>query len=194
MCRFSFFLLNSYYSCFWGGTFYCFVTISSVLPSLAPKSGQGYVIDPKFMLEPNDMEFEVGPEFLLNNNQDEQASSEQGECTEEDVKKPLEEAKVSNPKEHVIDEDSAHHDTSSDDDCCVIIEDTENEKDPKIQEVIISKEQGHQKAPGTVPSRPTTRLRAVRPEAVVEPIVRRDVRVHDAEVYLKVFQNAFLHL
>ncbi|GAB1302841.1 Predicted gene 1141 [Apodemus speciosus] len=155
--------------------------ISSTTPISTPTSGRGVVIDPKYMLEPNDMEFEVGPEFILNDIQDEQATPEQGECTEEDVKKPLEETKVSDPKEHAVDEDSAHRDTSSDDDCCIILEDTQNKKDPKIQEVVIAQKQGHQKTPEAVPSCPTTPFRSVRPEAVVEPIVRRDVPVHGAE-------------
>lgn len=162
-----------------------------MLSSLAPTFGQGYVIDPKFMQEPQDIEFEVGPEFLLNDSQDEQASTEQEECTEEDVKKPLEEAKISNPKEHAIDEDSACHDASSDDDVCIITEDTEDKKDPKVQEVIVGQEQKRQKAPEAALSCSTTPLQAVRPEAVVQPIVRTDLQVHDAEVHLKVFQNAF---
>lgn len=160
-----------------------------MLPSLAPTSGQGYVIDPKNMLEPQDMEFEVGPEFVLIDSQDEQASLEQGEFTEADVKKPLEETKVSIIKEDVIDEDSARQGASSDDDddSCIIIEDTEDNKDPKIQEATKVQEQGDQKAPDAVPSRPTTPLRAVRPEAVVEPIVRINLWVGNAEIHLKVF-------
>ncbi|XP_021044412.1 uncharacterized protein LOC110314339 [Mus pahari] len=150
--------------------------ITSTTPVSTP--GQGCVIDPKYMLEPQDMEFEVGPEFLLNDSQEEQASLEQGECTEEDVTKPWEEAKVSNPKEHVIDEDSAHQDASSDDDSCIIIEDTEDKKDPKTQEVIKIKEQGDQQAPEAVLPRPTTPLRPVRPEAVVEPMPRRTYQFH----------------
>nr|XP_034342479.1 circadian clock protein PASD1-like [Arvicanthis niloticus] len=72
--------------------------ISSTTPVSPPTSRQGYEIDPKYMLEPQDREFEVGPEFLLNDSQDTEATPEQGECTEEDVKKPLVEAKLSNPK------------------------------------------------------------------------------------------------
>uniref|UniRef100_J9JI72 PAS domain containing repressor 1 n=3 Tax=Mus musculus TaxID=10090 RepID=J9JI72_MOUSE len=149
-------------------------------PAATPTSGQGYVIDPKNMLEPQDMEFEVGPEFVLIDSQDEQASLEQGEFTEADVKKPLEETKVSIIKEDVIDEDSARQGASSDDDddSCIIIEDTEDNKDPKIQEATKVQEQGDQKAPDAVPSRPTTPLRAVRPEAVVEPIPRRTYQFH----------------
>nr|XP_034342493.1 LOW QUALITY PROTEIN: uncharacterized protein LOC117695961 [Arvicanthis niloticus]XP_034348949.1 LOW QUALITY PROTEIN: uncharacterized protein LOC117701240 [Arvicanthis niloticus] len=141
--------------------------ISSTTPVSSPTSGQGYVIDPKYMLEPQDRELEVGPEFHLNDSRDEQASPEQGECTEEDVKKPLVEAKISNPKEHVIDEYFACHDASSDD------EDSEDKKDPKFQEVIVGQEQGHQKAPEAAPSIPTTALQAVHPEAVVEPTPRK---------------------
>ncbi|XP_034342478.1 uncharacterized protein LOC117695937 [Arvicanthis niloticus] len=119
--------------------------ISSTTPVSTSTSRQGYEIDPKYMLEPQDREFEVGPEFLLNDSQDTEATPEQGECTEEDVKKPLVEAKLSNPKEHVIDEYSACHDASSDDDFCIITEDTEHKKDPKFQEVVVGQEQGHQK-------------------------------------------------
>ncbi|XP_021009115.1 circadian clock protein PASD1 [Mus caroli] len=149
-------------------------------PAATPTSGQGYVIEPKNMLEPQDMEFEVGPEFLLIDSQEEEASLEQGEFTEEDVKKPLEETKVCTIKENVIDEDSARQDASSDDDddSCIIIEDTEEKNDPKIQEAIKVQEQEDQKAPEAVPLCPTTPLRAVRPEAVVEPIPRRTYQFH----------------
>nr|XP_034348977.1 uncharacterized protein LOC117701293 [Arvicanthis niloticus] len=139
--------------------------ISSTTPVSTPTSRQGYEIDPKYMLEPQDREFEVGPEFLLNDSQDTEATPEQGECTEEDVKKPLVEAKLSNPKEHVIDEYSACHDASSDDDFCIITEDTEHKKDPKFQEVVVGQEQGHQKVSEAAPSCPTTPLQAVHPEA-----------------------------
>ncbi|XP_076562257.1 LOW QUALITY PROTEIN: uncharacterized protein LOC117695954 [Arvicanthis niloticus] len=139
--------------------------ISSTTPVSTSTSRQGYEIDPKYMLEPQDREFEVGPEFLLNDSQDSEATPEQGECTEEDVKKPLVEAKLSNPKEHVIDEYSACHDASSDDDFCIITEDTEHKKDPKFQEVIVGQEQGHQKVSEAAPSCPTTPLQAVHPEA-----------------------------
>lgn len=137
------------------------------------------------------MEFEVPPEFLLNDSEEE-ASPEQGDCTEEDVKKPLEETKVSNPKEHVIDEGSAILAISSDDESCIIIEDTGDKKDPEIKEVVTAQVQGHQKAPEAVPLCRITPLQAVRPEAVVEPMVRRDLWAHEAEVHLKGFQNAFL--
>nr|XP_034342488.1 uncharacterized protein LOC117695952 [Arvicanthis niloticus] len=139
--------------------------ISSTTPVSTSTSRQGYEIDPKYMLEPQDREFEVGPEFLLNDSQDTEATPEQGECTEEDVKKSLVEAKLSNPKEHVIDEYSACHDASSDDDFCIITEDTEHKKDPKFQEVVVGQEQGHQKVSEAAPSCPTTPLQAVHPEA-----------------------------
>ncbi|XP_031194221.1 circadian clock protein PASD1 [Mastomys coucha] len=152
--------------------------ISSSSP--VSSSGKGYVIDPKNMLEPQDMEFEVPPEFLLDDSEEE-ASPEQGDCTEEDVKKPLEETKVSNPKEHVIDEGSAILAISSDDESCIIIEDTGDKKDPEIKEVVTAQVQGHQKAPEAVPLCGITPFQAVRPEAVVEPMVSRDLWAHEAE-------------
>ncbi|XP_038956271.1 circadian clock protein PASD1 isoform X3 [Rattus norvegicus] len=153
--------------------------VTTTTPVSTPTSGLGYLMDPKNLLEPQDMEFEVAPEFLLNDSQEEQASTEQEECTEENVKKPLEELKGSISEDHGIDKDSAHHNVSSDDDCC-IIENVQEEKDPKIKEAVCQ-EQEHQKSPETTSSRPTTPLQAVRPEAVVEPIVRTDLRVHGAE-------------
>nr|XP_034342490.1 uncharacterized protein LOC117695955 [Arvicanthis niloticus] len=152
--------------------------ISSTTPVSTPTSRQGYEIDPKYMLEPQDREFEVGPEFLLNDSQDTEATPEQGECTEEDVKKPLVEAKLSNPKEHVIDEYSVCHDASSDDDFCIITEDTEHKKDPKFQEVVVGQEQGHQKVSEAAPSCPTTPLQAVHPEASLKMQPKRTYQYH----------------
>ncbi|KAH0516631.1 Transmembrane gamma-carboxyglutamic acid protein 3 [Microtus ochrogaster] len=91
----------------------------------------------KNRLDPVDMEFDVGPGFLfLSDSQEGQTSPEHGECSDEDGKKPLEEATGS------IDEVS---DTSSDDDSCVIVEDTHAPKDPKFQEHVVDQEQRNKK-------------------------------------------------
>ncbi|XP_059107447.1 circadian clock protein PASD1-like [Peromyscus eremicus] len=139
--------------------------------SPASSSDQGSTIDPKSSLEPVNMEFEVGSEFLLNDSQEEQASPEQGECNDKDVKKPLKEATGSNPKEHVIDV----HDSSSDEDYCVIVKEIKAKKGPKIQKPIVDQGQEHQKIVETAPKCPSTVVLPVRPKAVVEPRVRRDL-------------------
>ncbi|KAL1766523.1 protein model 1141, (NCBI) [Sigmodon hispidus] len=131
------------------------------------------MIDPRFLLEPLDIEFEVAPEFLLNDSEDEQSSLKQGEHSKVDMKKPLEEAKGPNPKEHVIDEALG---ASSDEDCCVIVENTEVKKGPKIRELTVDQGQGTQKTLEAAPKCPSTVVTPVhRPEAVVEPMVRTDL-------------------
>lgn len=160
--------------------------LSSLLPSLA------YMVEPKNKLEPVDIEFEVGSEFLLSDSQEEQFFSEHGECNDDNVKKSLEEETGFNLKEHVIDETPG---SSSDEDYCVIVEDTEDEKGPKIPEVIVDQGQRHQKTVETAPKGPSTVVQPVRPEAVVEPMVRKDLPACDeVEVHLKVFQNTLFSL
>ncbi|XP_049979561.1 uncharacterized protein [Alexandromys fortis] len=143
----------------------------SIALSLATStSEQDSIIEAKKGLDPVDMEFDVGPEFLfLSDGQEEQTSPEHGECSDENGKKPLEEATGSKPKEHAIDEVS---DTSSDDDSCAIGEDTEVQKDPKIQERVVDQEQGHQKTAETSTQSLSPVAQPVRPEAVVEPMPR----------------------
>ncbi|XP_075814609.1 circadian clock protein PASD1 [Microtus pennsylvanicus] len=122
----------------------------------------------KNRLDPVDMEFEVGPGFLfLSDSQEGKTSPEHGDCSDENGKKPLEEATSSKPKEHAIDEVS---DTSLDD-SYVIVEDTEVQKDPKIQEHVVDQEQGHQKTAETSAKSLSPVAQPVRPEAVVEPMV-----------------------
>ncbi|EGW05117.1 Transmembrane gamma-carboxyglutamic acid protein 3 [Cricetulus griseus] len=125
------------------------------------------MVEPKNKLEPVDIEFEVGSEFLLSDSQEEQFFSEHGECNDDNVKKSLEEETGFNLKEHVIDETPG---SSSDEDYCVIVEDTEDEKGPKIPEVIVDQGQRHQKTVETAPKGPSTVVQPVRPEAVVEPM------------------------
>nr|XP_042125104.1 uncharacterized protein LOC121825700 isoform X2 [Peromyscus maniculatus bairdii] len=118
------------------------------------------------------MEFEVAPKFLMDDSQEKQASPEQGECTDEDVKKPLEEAMGSNPKEHVIDKVPG---ASSDEDHCVIVDEIEVKKGPKIQKPIVDQREGHQKIVETTAKCLSTVVQPVRPEAMVEPRVRTDL-------------------
>ncbi|MEJ1280094.1 cyclic nucleotide gated channel alpha 2 [Cricetulus griseus] len=134
------------------------------------------MVEPKNKLEPVDIEFEVGSEFLLSDSQEEQFFSEHGECNDDNVKKSLEEETGFNLKEHVIDETPG---SSSDEDYCVIVEDTEDEKGPKIPEVIVDQGQRHQKTVETAPKGPSTVVQPVRPEAVVEPMVRKDLPACD---------------
>ncbi|XP_040599856.1 circadian clock protein PASD1 [Mesocricetus auratus] len=130
-----------------------------------------YMVDPKNMLEPVDIEFEVGSEFLLSDSEEEQTSSEHREFSHENVKKFLEEEKGSNTKEHVIDETPG----SSSDEDCYIIDDIEYQKGPKISETIVDQGQEHQKTVETAPKCPSPVVQPVRPEAVVEPMVRKDL-------------------
>ncbi|XP_076417726.1 uncharacterized protein LOC107400195 isoform X2 [Peromyscus maniculatus bairdii] len=136
-------------------------------PASSPE--QGSTIDPKSSLEPMDMEFEAGPEFLQNDIQDEQASPEQGECNDEDVKKPLEEATSSNPKKEVIEV----FDSSSDEDYCVIVKEINVKKGPKIQQPIVDQGQEHQKTVESSPKCPSREVQSPRPKAVVKPMPRR---------------------
>lgn len=147
----------------------------------------------KNRLDPVDMEFEVDPGFLcLSDSQEGQTFPEHGKCSDEDGKKPLEEATGSKPKENAIDEVS---DTSLDDDSRVIVEDTEVQKDPKIQECVVDQEQGHQKTAETSAKSLSPVAQPVRPEAVVEPMVCTELPSYAvAEVHLKVFQNSFFFL
>ncbi|KAL6029865.1 hypothetical protein STEG23_010727 [Scotinomys teguina] len=119
----------------------------------------------KNLLEPVGMEFKAASEYLLNDSQEEQASPEH---SDETVKKPLEEAMGSKPKEHVIDEVP---DDSSDEDYCAIVEDYNVKKRRKIQEPIVDQVQGRHK---TVERAPQC-ARPVKPMAVVKPIVRTDL-------------------
>lgn len=160
--------------------------LSSVLPSSASASGQDTMIDPV------DTEFEVGPEFLLNDSQEGQTSPGHGECSYEDRKEPLEEAMGSKPKEHAVDQVS---DASSNDDSTVIMEDTDVQKDPKIEEHVLDQEQGHQKTVETSAKSKSPVAQPVHPEAVMEPMVSTDLPSYAvAEVHLKVFQNSFFFL
>ncbi|XP_052600977.1 circadian clock protein PASD1 [Peromyscus californicus insignis] len=133
--------------------------------------GQGSMIDPKYFQDPMDKEFEVAPEFLLSDSEEEQASPEQRECSNENVKKPLEEATGSNRKDHVIHEVPGPSDEVS----CVVLEQIEVNKDPKIQEPIVDQGQEHQKIVETAPKCTSTVVQPVHPKALVEPRVRRDL-------------------
>ena len=146
------------------------------------------MIEAKYRLDPVDMEFEVGPEFLLSDSQEEQTSPEHGKCSDEDEKKPLEEATGSKPKDEVSD-------PSLDDDSFVKVEDIEVQKDPKIQERVVDQEQGHQKTAETSAKSLSPVAQPVRPEAVVQPMVCTELPSYAvAEVHLKVFQNSFFFL
>ncbi|XP_055464734.1 uncharacterized protein LOC129678078 [Psammomys obesus] len=147
------------------------VMISSVLPFSGPTFGQGSMTELKYMQEPVDIEFEVDPEFLLSDSQDEQGSSEQGKCSDVDMKKLLEEAKASNLKEHVIDECSVPLNAPSDNDYCEVIEIIEDQKEPEVKELVVEQEQ--EKAPETSLKFPSTTAPCVRLEALVEPVPRR---------------------
>ncbi|XP_076417786.1 uncharacterized protein LOC107400241 isoform X2 [Peromyscus maniculatus bairdii] len=140
--------------------------------SFSPAStfGQGSPIDPKYFQDPVDIEFEVAPEFLLSDSEEEEASPER-ECSNEDVKKALEEATGSNPKDHVIHEVPR----PSDEDSCVIVEQIEVKNGPKIQEPIVDQGKEHQKIVETAPKCPSTVVRPMHPKALVEPMVRRDL-------------------
>ncbi|CAO2621616.1 hypothetical protein LEMLEM_LOCUS17282 [Lemmus lemmus] len=127
------------------------------------------MIEAKHSLDPVDMEFEVGPEFLLSDSQKGQNSPKYGECSSKDGKKPLEEATGSKPKEYAIDEAPG---ACPDDYSCVIVEDTEIQKDPKIQELVVDQEQRHQKTVETSAQSPSPVAQPVRPEAVLEPMPR----------------------
>ncbi|XP_036031491.1 circadian clock protein PASD1-like [Onychomys torridus] len=141
--------------------------------SFSPASafGQGSMIDPRYLQDPVDIEFEVSPEFLVNDNQEEQASPEQGEQSDENMKKTLEEATDPNPKEHVIREVSG----PSVEDSCGIVEEIEVDKGPKIQEPIVDQDQVHQKIVETATKCPSTVVRPVHPKALVEPRVCTDL-------------------
>lgn len=172
--------------------------LSSVLTSSACTSEDDSMREEKNRLDPVDMEFDVGPGFLfLSDSQEEPSSPEHGERSDENAKKPLEEATGSKPKEHAIDEVS---DASSDDDSCVIVEDTEVQKDPKIQERVVDQEQGIKKtaeistkilSPAAQPVRPVEH--PVRPKAVVKPMVCTDLPTYAVvEVHLSLSKFIFL--
>ncbi|CAO2621710.1 hypothetical protein LEMLEM_LOCUS17308 [Lemmus lemmus] len=128
------------------------------------------MIEAKYRLDLVDNEFEVGSEFLLSDSQEGQTSPESGEFSDEDEKKPLEGATGWKPKEHAIDEIP---DASSDDDYCEIVEDTDVQKDPKIQEVVVDQEQAHEKTVETIAQPVHPVADPVCPEAVLEPMPRR---------------------
>ncbi|KAL6093394.1 hypothetical protein STEG23_026161 [Scotinomys teguina] len=124
------------------------------------------------LLEPMEIEFEVAPELIQNDSQEEQTSPEQREYSDEDVKKPLKEAMGSNSKEHVIDEVPV---ASSDEDYCVTAEEIEVKKCPKIREPVVGQGQEHQKRVETAPQCPSTVAGPLHPEAVVDPMVYTDL-------------------
>ncbi|KAL6036937.1 hypothetical protein STEG23_015249 [Scotinomys teguina] len=128
----------------------------------------------KNLLEPVGMEFKAASEYLLNDSQEEQASPEH---SDENVKKPLEEAMGSKPKEHVIDEVP---DDSSDEDYCAIVEDYNVKIGRKTREPIVDQVQGRQKTVERAPQCASTVARPVQPMAVVKPIVRTDLPAYVA--------------
>ncbi|KAL6071902.1 hypothetical protein STEG23_025662, partial [Scotinomys teguina] len=69
-----------------------FIRENIKLQCTASMFGKDSMIDPKNLLGPVDTEFKAFPEFLQNDSQEEQASPEQRECSDEE------------PKEHIIDE------------------------------------------------------------------------------------------
>ncbi|KAL6030736.1 hypothetical protein STEG23_017139, partial [Scotinomys teguina] len=128
----------------------------------------------KNLLEPVGMDFKAASEYLLNDSQEEQGSPEHNDET---VKKPLEEAMGSNPKEHVIDEVP---DDSPDEHYCAIVEDYNVKKGRKTREPILDQVQGRQKTVERAPQCVSTVSRPVKPMAVVKPIVRTDLPAYVA--------------
>ncbi|CAO2621714.1 hypothetical protein LEMLEM_LOCUS17310 [Lemmus lemmus] len=127
------------------------------------------MIEAKYRIDPVDMGFDVGPEFLLSDSQEKQTSREYEECSDEDEKKPLEGETGSKPKEHAIDEVT---DASLDNDPSEIVEDTEVQKDTKIQELVVD-QQGHQKTVETFAKSPSPVAQPMHPEEMVELMPKR---------------------